>query len=100
MHWRSAISATASSVPPFLQPFPGSERALTLAEVQEMQVRLTKAGFDTGGTDGRVGNDTMKAIRDYQAKTGLLPADGYGGPKGLARLRRGGKRLTAIRGSG
>src|SRR5207302_1141579 len=76
--------------PPFIQPFPGSERALTLAEVQEMQVRLTKAGFDTGGTDGRVGNDTMKAIRDYQTKMGLLPADGYGGLKVLARLRQGG----------
>jgi membrane-bound lytic murein transglycosylase B len=75
---------------PFIQPFPGSERALTLAEVQEMQTRLTKAGFDTGGTDGRVGNDTMKAIHDYQAKTGLQPADGYGGLKVLARLRQGG----------
>jgi lytic murein transglycosylase len=76
--------------PPFIQPFPGSERALTLAEVQEMQTRLTKAGFDTGGTDGRVGNDTMKAIRDYQMKMGLEPADGYGGLKVLARLRQGG----------
>jgi membrane-bound lytic murein transglycosylase B len=75
--------------PPFIQPFPGSERALTLAEVQEMQVRLTKAGFDTGGTDGRVGNDTMQAIRDYQDKMGLQPADGYGGLKVLARLRQG-----------
>src|SRR5437667_3643973 len=75
--------------PPFIQPFPGSERALTLAEVQEMQLRLTKAGFDTGGTDGRVGNHTMKAIRDYQTKMGLLPADGYGGLKVLARLRQG-----------
>jgi membrane-bound lytic murein transglycosylase B len=76
--------------PPFIHPFPGSERALTLAEVQEMQVRLTKAGFDTGGTDGRVGNDTMKAIRDFQTKAGLVPADGYGGLKVLARLRQGG----------
>jgi len=76
--------------PPFLQPFPGSERALTLAEVQEMQKRLTAAGFDTGGTDGRVGNDTMKAIRDFQAKAGLQPADGYGGLKVLAKLRQGG----------
>ncbi|WP_315774671.1 MULTISPECIES: lytic murein transglycosylase [unclassified Bradyrhizobium] len=76
--------------PPFLQPFPGSERALTLAEVQEMQKRLTAAGFDTGGTDGRVGNDTMKAIRDFQAKAGLQPADGYGGLKLLAKLRQGG----------
>jgi lytic murein transglycosylase len=74
--------------PPFIQPFPGSERALTLAEVQELQTRLTKAGFDTGGTDGRVGNDTMQAVRDYQTKMGL-PADGYGGLKVLARLRQG-----------
>jgi membrane-bound lytic murein transglycosylase B len=75
--------------PPFIQPFPGSERALTLAEVQEMQLRLTKAGFDTGGTDGRVGNDTMQAVRDYQTRMGLEPADGYGGLKVLARLRQG-----------
>jgi membrane-bound lytic murein transglycosylase B len=75
--------------PPFLQPFPGSERALTLAEVQEMQTRLTQAGFDTGGTDGRVGNDTMAAIRNYQTQMGLQPADGYGGLKVLARLRQG-----------
>jgi len=75
---------------PFIQHFPGSERALTLAEVEEMQRRLTKAGFNTGGTDGRVGNDTMKAVRDYQLKMGLLPADGYGGLKVLARLRQGG----------
>ena len=74
---------------PFLQPFPGSERALTLAEVQEVQTRLTRAGFDTGGTDGRVGNDTMKAVKDFQAKAGIAPADGYGGLKVLARLRQG-----------
>lgn len=75
--------------PPFIQPFPGSERALTLAEIQELQTRLTKAGFDTGGTDGRVGNDTMQAVKDYQTRMGLEPADGYGGLKVLARLRQG-----------
>ncbi|MBY0382013.1 MAG: lytic murein transglycosylase [Xanthobacteraceae bacterium] len=71
---------------PFIHPFPGSERALTLAEVQEVQTRLTRAGFDTGGTDGRVGNDTMKAVKDFQTREGL-PADGYAGLKVLARLR-------------
>jgi membrane-bound lytic murein transglycosylase B len=75
--------------PPFLQPFPGSERALTLAEVQEMQTRLTKAGFDTGGHDGRVGNDTMQAVKNYQTQMGISPADGYGGLVVLARLRQG-----------
>jgi membrane-bound lytic murein transglycosylase B len=74
---------------PFINPFPGSERTLTLAEVEEMQMRLTKAGFDTGGIDGRVGNATMTAVRNYQTKMGLLPADGYGGLKVLERLRQG-----------
>ena len=73
---------------PFIQPFPGSERALTLAEVQEVQTRLTKAGFDTGGTDGRVGNDTMKAVKDFQTRVGL-PTDGYAGLQVLAKLRQG-----------
>ena len=70
-----------------MQPFPGSERAPTLAEVQEMQKRLTAAGFDTGGTDGRVGNMTMAAARGFQQKAGLVPADGYLGLKLLAKLR-------------
>ena len=75
---------------PFVKPFPGSERALTLAELQELQTRLTKAGFDTGGTDGRVGNDTMQAVKNFQTRAGLSPADGYAGLQVLARLRHGG----------
>jgi peptidoglycan hydrolase-like protein with peptidoglycan-binding domain len=74
---------------PFVQPFPGGERTPTLAEVQEIQQRLTALGFDTGGTDGRVGNDTMAAVRNFQRKVGMQPADGYAGVKLLARLRQG-----------
>jgi hypothetical protein len=69
--------------------FPGGERALTLEEVQEVQARLTARGFNTDGTDGRVGRDTMVAVRNFQTQTGLLPADGYPGLKVLARLRSG-----------
>ena len=72
---------------PFAHPFPGSERALTLAEIQEVQTRLTRAGFDTAGTDGRVGNATMRAVKNFQTKAGLQPADGYAGLKVLSRLR-------------
>jgi lytic murein transglycosylase len=72
---------------PFVQKFPGSERAPTLFEVQEIQRRLTALGFDTGGTDGRVGNDTMRAVRNFQRKIGMEPADGYAGVTLLARLR-------------
>jgi membrane-bound lytic murein transglycosylase B len=74
---------------PLVQPFPGGERTPTLAEVQEVQQRLTALGFDTGGTDGRVGNDTMIAVRNFQRKAGMQPADGYAGVKLLARLRQG-----------
>jgi membrane-bound lytic murein transglycosylase B len=72
---------------PLVQKFPGSERAPTLAEVQEIQRRLTALGFDTGGTDGRVGNDTMSAVVNFQRKIGMQPADGYAGVGLLARLR-------------
>jgi membrane-bound lytic murein transglycosylase B len=75
---------------PFTRQFPGGERPLTLSEVQEVQKRLTKLGFDTGGTDGRVGRDTQVAVRAFQRKAGLEPADGYAGLQVLARLRQGG----------
>ncbi len=72
---------------PFVQPFPGSEPPPTLAELQEIQRRLTALGFETGGTDGRVGNDTRTAVRNFQRRVGMTPADGYAGVKLLAKLR-------------
>jgi membrane-bound lytic murein transglycosylase B len=74
---------------PFVQQFPGGERAPTLAEVQEMQQRLTALGFDTGGADGRIGSTTVRAVQAFQRKVGFQPADGYAGLKVLARLRQG-----------
>ncbi|MFS8038101.1 lytic murein transglycosylase [Xanthobacter sp. AM11] len=73
----------------FVTPWPGGERALTLAEVQEVQQRLTAAGFNTGGTDGRVGTDTMRAVRAFQQKAGITPADGYASLVVLTALRQG-----------
>ena len=73
----------------FAQQFPGGERIPTLAELQEIQRRLTALGFDTGGADGRVGNSTMLAVQSFQRKVGMQPADGYAGVKLLARLRQG-----------
>jgi membrane-bound lytic murein transglycosylase B len=72
-----------------VQQFPGSEPAPTLADVEEIQRRLTALGFDTGGTDGRVGSATTIAVQNYQRKLGVEPADGYAGVRLLARLRQG-----------
>lgn len=73
--------------PDFVAPFPGGERALTLAEIQEVQKRLTALGLDTGGVDGRVGNMTMRAVAAFQRRMGMEP-DGYAGLAVLAALRK------------
>ena len=74
---------------PLVQLFPGGERTPTFAEVQEIQRRLTEAGFNAGTPNGRIGRDTTQAILAYQRKAKLEPADGYAGLKLLARLRQG-----------
>ncbi|MGZ8367758.1 MAG: lytic murein transglycosylase [Rhodoplanes sp.] len=73
---------------PLVQSFPGGERTPTLAEVQEIQRRLTALGYDTGGADGRVGTGTTRAVAAFQKKVGM-EADGYAGLRLLARLRQG-----------
>lgn len=73
----------------FHHRWPTDERALSTAETQEMQERLTALGFDTGGTDGRVGEKTQSALQAWQKSVGMTPADGYPSDKVLERLRGG-----------
>jgi membrane-bound lytic murein transglycosylase B len=72
---------------PLVQEFPGGERGLTLAEMQELQRRLAELGYDVGATDGRGSRETNLAVQDFQRKAGIKPVDGYPGLKVLARLR-------------
>ena len=71
---------------PLRTPWPAGDRGLTRAERVELQQRLTNAGFSTGGIDGRIGPNSMAAIRAYQRSQGL-PADGYASLRLLERLR-------------
>lgn len=66
--------------------WPRGDRALTFSERQELQRRLTAAGFSTQGVDGRIGPLTINAIRGYQRASGLVP-DGYASLRLLERLR-------------
>ena len=52
--------------------------------------QLGLCGIDTrtSGADGRIGNNTMLAVRDFQRKIGIEPADGYAGVTLLDRLRQ------------
>ncbi|MEM8553650.1 MAG: lytic murein transglycosylase [Pseudomonadota bacterium] len=70
----------------FQRPWPRSERALRFSERKELQQRLTAAGFSTQGVDGKIGPNTIAAIRQYQSSVGMAP-DGFATRALLDRLR-------------
>lgn len=70
----------------FKAGWPRGDRALTFSERKEMQQRLSAAGFDTQGVDGRIGPKTLEAVRGFQRASGLVP-DGYASLELLKRLR-------------
>ena len=47
--------------------------------VRRLQKRMSLAGFDTGGVDGRFGADTERAVRRLQKQSGIA-VDGVVGP--------------------
>ena len=71
---------------PIQADWPVGDRALRFSEKQEMQRRLTGAGFDTQGVDGIIGPNTIQAIRRFQRSVGMIP-DGYASYEILRRLR-------------
>jgi len=66
--------------------WPRGDRALTRAEREELQARLTQAGFSTEGVDGRIGPNTLAAVRAFQKHIGVVP-DGYASLHILKKLR-------------
>jgi lytic murein transglycosylase len=71
---------------PLVQAWPRHERALSVAERAELQQLLERQGFEIGEADGRFGPKTRAAIRDFQARAGLVP-DGFASTAVLAKLR-------------
>ena len=71
---------------PIQADWPRDDRALTQDEKEELQRRLTSAGFDTRGIDGRIGPLTLDAIRAFQRARGMVP-DGYVSLRILNMLR-------------
>lgn len=69
--------------------WPEQKTDLTYAERKDLQQRLSDAGFDTGGSDGRFGARTYEAVLGFQKKVGMA-LDGFPTRKVLERLRVGG----------
>jgi lytic murein transglycosylase len=81
-----SLSDRLAGGPAIQSAWPRDLRALTLAERRELQDRLTRAGFDAGGVDGRMGPKTVAAVKAFQKAQGLVP-DGYPSLDVLERLR-------------
>jgi membrane-bound lytic murein transglycosylase B len=65
------LSDRLAGGPPIQASFGPDRNGMTIADRQEMQRRLTAAGFDTGGADGVIGKKTEAAIGAFQASRGM-----------------------------
>ncbi len=72
---------------PFVGDWPRDDRPLSRAEREELQRLLTRSGHYDGAIDGRIGQGSLAAVRDWQAANGL-PPDGYVSLALLDRMRR------------
>jgi membrane-bound lytic murein transglycosylase B len=71
---------------PFVGSWPEINVDLTFAQRVDLQKRLSRMGFETGGSDGRFGARTYEAIIAYQKSIGL-PLDGKPSLKLLERMQ-------------
>ena len=72
---------------PIAAAWPDASYDLTFEQRVELQRRLTRLGFETGGSDGRFGARTYEAIVAYQKSSGL-PLDGVPSLKLLEHVRQ------------
>jgi membrane-bound lytic murein transglycosylase B len=67
--------AVAGSAGPIIQ-WPTHDRPLTALQIQTLQVKLKKMGYEVGKLDGKIGDTLRSAVSAYQERNGLSP-DGY-----------------------
>ncbi len=84
----AAYLATRIAGAPKMSPGRDGIPVLSGEETKDLQLLLTRRGFDVGTIDGLVGEKTRAAIKQMQIKF-RLPADSYPTPELLDRLRGG-----------
>ncbi len=71
--------------PGLIAHWPTHDRPLTIAQIQRLQVKLKKMGYDAGEIDGKIGDALRSAVRSYQERNGLAP-DGYANQALFSRI--------------
>ncbi|MEE9271964.1 MAG: lytic murein transglycosylase [Robiginitomaculum sp.] len=59
-----------------LKDWPRDDKPLSLTDKENLQIALTRQGFNTGGVDGKIGPNSRRAIRAWQHANGY-PANAY-----------------------
>lgn len=72
----SVLSDAIVRKPGIIQDWPRGDKLLSFSDKKALQEKLTALGYSTGGVDGRIGPNSRRAIRAWQAANGLT-ADGY-----------------------
>ncbi len=60
------------------------KKGMTGEDVRELQQKLVKLRYDTGGTDGEYGTKTFVAVAKLQEANNITPVDGEAGPVTMA----------------
>lgn len=60
------------------------KQGMSGADVRELQEKLVKLGYDTGGVEGEYGNRTFVAVAKLQEENHITPVDGEAGPVTMA----------------
>ena len=82
------LAARMNGAPSMSRGNGGPVSSLGYEQVKELQLMLTKRGFDVGEPDGKIGSGTRKAVKAMQLKYGQ-PPDSYPTPELLAAMRGG-----------
>lgn len=80
-HLADLIEKGDSSKTDFITAWPTDDPGISRLQAKEIQQTLLNAGYDIGAVDGIIGDNTRKAIQQYQTSKGAFPADGRAGQK-------------------
>lgn len=76
----STLIETGNTNTQFYTPWPTDDAGISRRQAKEIQAALLNAGYDIGKVDGIIGDNTRRAIMDYQQKMEVTP-DGRAGQK-------------------
>ena len=80
-HLSDLITREDGSKTDFITAWPTDDPGISRQQAKDIQQALLNAGYDIGGVDGIIGDNTRAAIQQYQSSRGIFPADGRAGQK-------------------